>query len=647
MKRFLITAILLSFSLRVFAEGEGPEEDQAVRGVELPMIVVTPTKYETSLYGIPSSFSVIYEDEILSKGKPQVKDILQDIPGVNVVQTGSFGSATSVFTRGTESSHTLVMIDGVRVFDPMSTNAAFNFADVTLDNVERVEVLRGPHSTLYGSDAIGGVINIITKKGAGRPKAWSSFEAGSYATFKEAAGSDGEISGFHYSIACSRLDTEGISKADEKYDNDEKDGYRNTSISTRIDYEPHERISAGSTFRYTGSKTEIDDSGGYNGDDTNRKNVHEQTAVSGYLDLGLTDWWTVDLRWLWMENKRSDKDYSDDVDTDEYLNSKYEGWNTSYEFHNVIRLKDLGTLSGGIDYDEQSGDSFLDSYSNGFTFMNDPSKVDDHNVGYYIQNKMDIGDRLHTIIGARLDDHSEFGTHDTYKVFGKYIFDSDTSIRGGWATGFKAPSLYQLYDPANGNTGLRPEESETYEIGAGQSLFEDRLQMESTYFYTELDDLIDWVLTNPAWFTGRYQNVNRAKIWGIENMLVIKPLDQMEVNYTYTYLKTRNEQTRQSLDRRPRHKHVLSFDIRPARNTDINVTYLYVSDRKDRRWIGGNQTQITLKHYHKIDLSGRYIVNENFEIFGRVENLLDEHYQEVDGYGVPGISFYSGGKVTF
>jgi len=646
-KEFLIVVTLLLFSLRVFAQGEEIENSSAVQGVELPMIVVTPTKYETSLYGIPSSFSVIYEDEILSKGKPQVKDILKGIPGINVVQTGSFGSATSVFTRGTESSHTLVMIDGIKVFDPMSTNAAFNFADITLDNVERVEVLRGPHSTLYGSDAIGGVINIITKKGMGKPKVWVSSEAGSYTTFKEVVGSDGEINGVHYSLALSRLDTKGISKADEKYNNDEEDTYRNTSFSSRIDYEPHERISLGSTFRHTGAKIEIDDSGGYGGDDSNRKNIHEQTVFSSYLNLGLMDWWTVDLKWLWMENKRSDKDYSDDVDTDEYLNSEYKGWNTSYELHNVIRLKDFGTLSAGVDYDKQCGDSFLDSYSNGFRFIADPSKVKNHNVGYYVQNKLNINDKLHTIIGARIDDHSEFGTHDTYKVFGKYIFDSETSIRGGWATAFKAPSLYQLYDPSNGNSGLRPEESETYEVGVGQNLFEDRLQVESTYFYTELDDLIDWVLTNPVWFIGQYENVNQAKIWGIENMVVIKPIELLDINYTYTYLKTRNEQTHQSLDRRPRDKHVLSVDIRPAENIDLNFTYLYVGNRKDRRWVGVDQTQIILKHYHKIDLSGRYIVNDNFEVFGRVENLLDRHYQEVDGYGVPGISFYSGGKVTF
>ena len=227
MKRFLLAAIFLLVSFSAIAEEEDTEA--ASSGIGLPMIIVTPTKYETSLDSIPSSFTVIYEDEILAKGNPQVKDILRQVPGIHVVQAGSFGSSTSIFTRGTESNHTLVMIDGIKVYDPISPGGTFNFAHTTLDNVERIEILRGPHSTLYGSDAIGGVINIITKRGTGDPKVWASFEGGSFATFREAVGSYGEVSGLHYSLALSRFDTDGISKADEGDDNDEKDGYENTS----------------------------------------------------------------------------------------------------------------------------------------------------------------------------------------------------------------------------------------------------------------------------------------------------------------------------------------------------------------------------------------------------------------------------------
>jgi vitamin B12 transporter len=645
-KRFLVVAAFLLLSANTMAE-EIHKEEEPLTGIELPMIIITPTKYETPLRGIPSSFTVIYEDEILSKGKPQVKDILRGIPGLHVVQTGSFGAPTSIFTRGTESSHTLVMVDGIKVCDPTSTSGAFNFANLTLDNVERVEVLRGSHSTLYGSDAIGGVINVITKKGIGRPKVWASFESGSHETFKETVGSYGEFKGLHYSAAFSRLDTNGISKADAKYDNDEKDDYENTSISSRVDFEPSDVFTIGSTFRYTDAESEIDDGGGYGGDDPNRRNRETRAAVSSYVKLAFMDWWTLDLKWLWSRNKRFDKDFYDEIDTSEYLYSEYKGTNTSYELHNVFELGEYGTLSGGIDYDEQESDSYLYSVASWGTTISDPSKVDNHNVGYYLQNRLTISENFYSIVGFRIDDHSDFGTHDTYKVSAKYIFDWGTSVKGGWASGFKAPSLYQLYDPSNGNTALKPEESETYEIGLGQSLFEDSIQLESTYFYTELDNLIDWVLVDPLWFTGQYQNINQAEIWGIENLIIFKPIDQIKIDYSYTYLNTQNEATKQSLDRRPRNKHVLNLNIKPIESIDFGISYLYVGNRKDKRWVGGTQSQIILEDYHKIDLSGRYIVNENFEVFTRIENLLDKHYQEVDGYGAPGISFYGGGKAIF
>src|SRR4030043_196166 len=187
--------------------------------VTLEEVVVTATRVETPIEEIASSITIISSKEIERKQKTTVLEALRNIPGLDVVQTGGAGSQTSIFLRGANSEHTLVMIDGVEVNDPISPGRSYNFANLTVDNIERIEIIRGPHSTLYGSDAIGGVINIITKKGAGEPKVWTSFEAGSYATFKEVVGSDGEIRGLHYSLTCSRLDTEGISKADEKYNN--------------------------------------------------------------------------------------------------------------------------------------------------------------------------------------------------------------------------------------------------------------------------------------------------------------------------------------------------------------------------------------------------------------------------------------------
>jgi len=622
-------------------------EDMEYAGVDLPVIMVSPSKYELPADGIPSSFSVITEEDIVSTGKVSVKEVLRTVPGLNVVQSGSFGAPTSIFTRGTESSHTLFMIDGVKVFDPTSTNGAFNLANITLDNIERLEVLRGPHSTLYGSDAMGGVINVITKKGRGTPRIWASFEGGSYDTLKEAVGSYGEIKGFSYSAAFTRLNTDGISKADEKYNNEEEDSYENMSFSAKVEYEPYESIRIGSTIRRTEAEIEIDDAGGYNGDDPNRRNTENLTAVSAYLELAMSEWWDASLRWFRMHNERFDKDFSDDVDTNEYLYAKYEGLNTSYELHNTFKLKKFGTLSVGVDYDRQQSDPYLFSVAWWGNTIADTPKRKNHDTGYYIQHRYEIPGTFYAVLGARLDDHSEFSTNDTYKVHAKYIFDWGASIKGGWSTGFKAPSLYQLYDPSNGNSALEPEESETYELGIGQTLFDDKLEAECTYFYSELDNLIDWVLVDPLWFTGQYRNINRAEIWGLENTLFYELADTVDCSYSYTYMETENEATEESLDRRPRHKHALNLTYRPLESLDLNLSYVYSGNRKDRRWVGGTQSQIILGDYHKLDLSARYRVCDNMEVFSRIENMLDEHYQEVDGYGTAGLSVYAGLKAMF
>jgi vitamin B12 transporter len=196
-------------------------------------VIVTATKTEQSQGEVGSSTTVITAEDLKKTGKKSVGEVLRDVPGVAVMQNGAFGGSTSVYLRGSKPGHTLVLIDGVEVNDPISTDRSFDFAHFTTDNIERIEVVSGPQSTLYGSDAMGGVINIITKKGKGRPKFELSSEGGSHQTFRESIGFGGGTEKLNYSISALRLDSEGISKA---IDGSEEDGYENTTISSKTGY---------------------------------------------------------------------------------------------------------------------------------------------------------------------------------------------------------------------------------------------------------------------------------------------------------------------------------------------------------------------------------------------------------------------------
>ncbi|MCM8819934.1 MAG: TonB-dependent receptor plug domain-containing protein, partial [Candidatus Omnitrophica bacterium] len=228
---------------------------------DLGKIIVTATKTLNYQAEVGSSTTVISEDEINRSGKKTVYEVLKGIAGVSVVQNSAFGGVTSIYLRGAKPAHALILVDGVEVNDPMSTDRSFDFAHLTVDNIERIEIVRGPQSTLYGSDAIAGVINIITKKGEGKPTLSGYFEAGSHNTFKENLVLAGNLDKLDYSVSVSRLDTDGINKVAS---GSEDDGYKNTVISSKIGYKIFDNSELSLVTRFTDAKTSLDD-GSYDG----------------------------------------------------------------------------------------------------------------------------------------------------------------------------------------------------------------------------------------------------------------------------------------------------------------------------------------------------------------------------------------------
>lgn len=655
MKKVLIILVLSLMATSVFAEEKkdgnvlkkiletavSPIETVLGPVTDLGQIVVAPTKTEERLGAASSSVTSINVSDTVKKGEIRVEEALRDIPGADVAESGVNGP-TSVFLRGANSNHTLILIDGVKLYDPMSPNGAFDFTDLTLDNLERIEIVRGTQSALYGSDAIGGVVNLETRK-AQNTFVNAMFESGSYYTTHESFDMGAYVDRFHYTIGGSQFNTKGISVAQAKNNNQERDPYDRTSFSARVDYDATDNLTVGGTFRYTLSHSKYDNFGT---DSPYLRAEHENYHFTHYLEQKLFDWWRYKIILGWMISLRRDYDDPYTGPSSNYLRDKYYGKYFKIDYQNTFNILDVDNFIIGYDYTEELGHSYMESYG---AVTNMP-KVLARNGSFYLENRFNFRDRLTATQGMRLDHHSYAGTHVTYKLDGSYLLPTATKIRGGFATGFKAPTLYQLHAPSNpgffgwyafdgGNPNLKSETSSSYEYGIDQFIFGEKLVASVTYFQNRFKNLIG-TTTDAQWNTTEYMNINKAYSCGVESEIKFKPYDGFRGEVSYTWMRTKDFSTDAELLRRAKHKvkAQLTWIVFPRLETDLIVRY--IGPRLDT-----NSTK--LKQYTTVDMALNYELNKNFTIFARVENLFDKSYTEVRGNGEPGINAYAGVRAKF
>lgn len=620
--------------------GKSFSQDQ---DVDLEKIVVTPSRTSENIKGTTSQVTVFRNTQIKRSNATEVKDILKGTTlGADIVQTGSFGGTTSVFLRGASPGQSRIMIDNVRVYDPISTDASYDMAHLTLDNVSRIEVVKGPQSVLYGSDAMGGVINIITQKGEGKPRISLAVSDGTYDSHNEALESKGRINKFSYSFATSRYHSRGISKLTNT---SERDPYENTSVSLRTEYDINAKNTLGVTGRFINSAYKYDDSFGLR-DDPDLKGRQKQMTFSNYWENKFSDFWKQRLQFSYMGNYRRD---SDDKDTQfplDYLRDWYNGQNYQIDWQNTLKLNPSDTLVGGLDWQRESGEYYYYIESQFGPSETKFPKVFSRTRGYYLENLININEKLHLNTGIRIDDHSYAGLKKVYKLDTSYLFDSGTKIKGGWGSAYKAPTLYQLHAAAvpfmfgGGNPNLRPEESQSYEIGAEQSLFQDKIHFGSVFFHTQLKNLIDAKYDPVTWFTPQYSNIGKARVYGLENTVTLNPLNTFKIDLGYTWQDTEDKSNGDELLRRPKNKLFLKLEYLPNAKLDLGIKLTHTGRRSDV----GN---LLLKAYAKADLNVNYKLNKNCAAFFTIDNLTGKAYSEVYSYAQPGRTFNAGVKASF
>jgi vitamin B12 transporter len=271
------------------------------------------------------------------------------------------------------------------------------------------------------------------------------------------------------------------------------------------------------------------------------------------------------------------------------------------------------------------------------------------NKAWYFQNQLKLFNQLFVTAGLRIDDNKTFGTETTYKVALAYLFHpTDTKFKGTWGTGFKAPSLYQLYAPAipaygflGGNPSLKPEKSESFDVGIEQNLFDEKLFLSFVYFHNDYDKYITFY-SYPD-YTSTYINLNKAEAKGYEIEATFNPLKNLTVAANYTRTDTRDKTNGGQLLRRPKHLSSLAVNYVVRKDLQLNLSLKYIGRRVD--WSYGENN--IGKPYTRVDLAGSYTINEHFQLFSRIENLFNEHYQEIKGYDTAGISAFGGVKLSF
>lgn len=621
------------------------ETDSQAPVVELPETVVTATRLPTPLEQVASSVTVITADEIARHHYRTLPEALRLVPGLNVVQSGPTGAVTSVFTRGTESNHTLVLIDGIEINDPSSPDGAFDFANILLADVARIEVLRGSQSTLYGSDAIGGVINIITRRGQGPARASAAVEGGTQATFNQAAGISGASGRFDYRFSVEHFDTDGESITPKRNRPAgvaaEDDGFESVKASTRLGLQLTDNARVNLVGHYLFTQTDLDPSA----EDPNALQNTRQFFGRASAEVGLFDG-RFDNRFgvAYTDFNRDNSDPADAVSS-AFSSATFRGKKLKFDWQGDIAIAESQVLTLGIETENEKSNS-ASAFSSGFRSETDNEA---RTNAAFAQIQSALGDRLFATLGVRVDDHDRFNRKTTWRIAPTYIHrETGTKIKGSYGTGFKAPTLEQLFGQNffgafgifQGNPDLKPETSRAWDAGFEQPLFGDRLRFGATYFEIRIDDLIDF---NDS-FTSLI-NIDKAKTRGVEAFVAARPLSALRVRADYTFTLAQDANTGFELLRRPRHKASLNVAYDVTRNAQIAASVLYTGRRTD---IDSNTFQrIKTGGYTVVNLAGSYRLTDSVSLIARIDNLFDKSYEPADGFQALGISALVGLKATF
>ncbi len=633
MKRvvFICLLVLICFPVLVWAE----------EATELGEVVVTATRTPIELQKLPDSVTVIERKDIDQREVEGLYQVFETYPSISIKHNGWLGQWGYLRLRGGKNQDVAVLFNGIRVYDP--TNPANDFGDlwswIDADNIEKIEIVRGPQSSLYGSNAMTGAINIVTPRGGGPFRVEAKGYYGRYDTWHGTANVKGSLKDLGYYLGWAGTDTDGLY---------EHSKFRENSFDANLNGKPFKNISndvlnnlkIDFNFRYTYgflNYGEWDWVSFKAYDDPHAE--RRQTALISQLKFNLTPtpWWHSALTLAYTFTRRAYWDPDDGIlgyrpdgstVTDSYSEGLYQGKVYPLVFQNDFYYQDWAILTCGIEYYKEKGDFYRASAWGTKSYRDDVSTT-----SYFTNLFLQLFNKKFAInIGGRIDDHEEFGTHATYKIGVAYFLPYGLKFKANLATGFRAPSLFNLYDPQYGNPNLDPEKSTGGDIGIEQILWQDKLRWSLVWFNTHYEERIGF-----NYSTWHYYNSGGANATGIEFVFDLKPLSWFNLSGNYTYTEGQ-ENGHGRLALVPYHQIGLRayFKWQPF---IANVYYKYASRRP------AYDFSHYMPDYSRVDLTVSYAANKYLNFFLRVENLFDVKYEWAAGYRAPGLALMAGIKV--
>lgn len=627
---------------------------QAQDTAQLGTVVVSATKVPARTGTLSQAVTVLSGDDLRARGVVRVSDALREVPGASIVQAGSYGGVTSLFLRGGESRYTKVLIDGVPV------NAAggfFDFSHLTTDNIDRIEIVRGPASVLYGADAVSGIVQIFTRRGSEQGRASLGARGGTYRSLDFDADALGSTPLGGFSVGAGHHSTSGILPFNNEY--------RNGTLSSAFTLAQGAQGDARIAARYTTAEFHFPTDFTGAPVDTNSYRVQHRLTVG--LDAGRNLTPTIEARLLAGNNDVWD--LSEDIavpfggTAPQHSASRSRGYRRNVEGRVAFFLPSDATITVGGTYEQEHENSSNASGNvGGPTTETDSFDASRHTIAYYSELLGKVTDRLTYTVAGRVDDNSDYLRFATYRIGANLALVPALRIRASLSTAFNAPAFSQIRPTlfTAASPDLRPEKSRSAEIGLVSTIRPDLIQVSASYFNQRFSDLIQFVNGGPPDFLGSFANLTGATSNGYEAELQVTPAINWRATAGYTVVNPRvtevdpgfegTDRPGDELIRRPTHSGTLVVSYSRPWGVSLGTAVSYVGKRPDTDFSQFSSPRVTLAAYTKVDLSAEYpltgLKRGGLTLNARVDNVFDKRYEEVLNFTTPRRNILIGGRAS-